>query len=754
MREQNSWFQASRAHGDVYQSVQQSDQESELSKHTLYTASEPLPPYSYSLEPEPRVRSRTALLWDRYFNNGWRGEMIRIAGFSTFLWLANVSVYILYFAKYNTKEGSGILMSGSCNRIQWANTLIHAALNIMTSLMLAASTLAMESLCCPTREEVDEAHAQRRWLGIGGLSLRNFRFINRSRSILWILLWLTSVPLHLFFNAVFYSSSHSYQYSVAVVSKDFFSDTDWKPTADNSSPSNFADLGGYSDRAYFERPDNDTILALLNDSRGPDVNLQFASVNASQCMQMYNSGFRGATSDVVVITTSESNTSSSPLIWSRWPERSLSSNRVDSNKDSYDWICHDYLQDHPPIADDDGEIKPDKYYCTTKIVEEIADDPDPWTVYGGQVESCIYRPQTEQCSLLFNVWMMLAVLVCGFIKTVIIFWICIRYSRSRNLRSFGDAVASFLEREDGTTKGLALVPSKVFVERGLVPWDPQRYSGQRQRWLVSAGVKQFWITLGITMVYALTLGGLLAYAIVNAADTAFDFGFGQTNIQSLAQFEKDDVGSSGIVPNILVSNVPQVFFSILYLAYNDLYSKIHMAADFNEHSKRAMGLRVTEKPRGAQLETHFFHLPIHWALPVMGTSSLLHWLTSQGLFPVRIDGVNNAGVVDPDDQLSRLGYNSRAIASIVGIMVLIAVVTAGLCWFRKFDVGLGEAGNSLVISSACHPPRGWNATGDMSAREVSWGDVPSDEFRAREGIRHCSFAPTPPRNLLIGAYYN
>lgn len=136
---------------------------------------------------------------DRYSNAGWRTEMIRVAVFSTSLWLLNIIVYIVLFAKYGADRGSGLLLETSCSSVQHANTAIHAALNIVTSLMLGASSFAMQSLCSPTREEVDAAHAKKRSVGIGGLSVRNFRFIKKSRCILWILLWITSIPLHLLY---------------------------------------------------------------------------------------------------------------------------------------------------------------------------------------------------------------------------------------------------------------------------------------------------------------------------------------------------------------------------------------------------------------------------------------------------------------------------------------------------------------------------------------------------------------------------
>lgn len=92
---------------------------------------------------------------------------------------------------------------------------------------------------------------------------------------------------------------------------------------------------------------------------------------------------------------------------------------------------------------------------------------------------------------------MLAVLVIGVLKTLTMICIILRFSKQHNLRTFGDAVASFLQNEDPTTKNLCLVPSRVFVKQGLHETPPQLYDGKPHRWWKSAGIKQFCVTLGV-----------------------------------------------------------------------------------------------------------------------------------------------------------------------------------------------------------------------------------------------------------------
>lgn len=348
---------------------------------------------------------------------------------------------------------------------------------------------------------------------------------------------------------------------------------------------------------------------------------------------------------------------------------------------------------------------------------------------------------------------MLAVILCGVIKTSVMIRIYLRYSRTPRIRSIGDAINSFLNREDQTTKDLCLVPSGVFVKTGLQPYEPQPCTNNRQRWWISAGVKQFWTTLVVTMLYIVIFSIALYFAVVGAAGGAFDFDIGYVNILALARVTRDSDGSSEIVPNLIVANIPQMAFTFLYMLYNNLWSKIYLGIEFEKFRKRPKGLRVSEVRRGAQRGSRFFDLPVHWTLTIIAISATLHWLTSQALFLVRIDGVDNSGSIDPNDQLTRLGYNCRAITGIICVLLVVLIATFCLGWFRKFEIGFGEIGNSLVISAACHPPHSYDQDADMGTKEVSWGDVTVDGEVEGSEVRHASFAPIQPRRLIVGAYY-
>jgi hypothetical protein len=101
--------------------------------------------------------------------------------------------------------GFGTIQRGDCDTAKKTNTWLHLLINVLSTLLLTASNAFMSVYCCPSRKEVDAAHRRRKWLHVGMLSVRNFRSIAKRKSLVVVLLCLSSVPFHLLF-----VSSHSF----------------------------------------------------------------------------------------------------------------------------------------------------------------------------------------------------------------------------------------------------------------------------------------------------------------------------------------------------------------------------------------------------------------------------------------------------------------------------------------------------------------------------------------------------------------
>lgn len=125
-------------------------------------------------------------------------------GVSTGLGLAiatltvNVSILAWIQSSFDvSSEGIAIIYEGTCSKTNSLMVASHLLINIISTLLLAASNFCAQLLISPTRRNVDQAHARGQWLHIGFVSLRNLRWVSWWRICSWSLLMLSSLPLHL-----------------------------------------------------------------------------------------------------------------------------------------------------------------------------------------------------------------------------------------------------------------------------------------------------------------------------------------------------------------------------------------------------------------------------------------------------------------------------------------------------------------------------------------------------------------------------
>ena len=131
------------------------------------------------------------------FVGGWRAGLLRAFLLSFVALIVNISVYAWLFRTYKAESGTASIKRGPCGMIRNANTGIHAALNVVSTLILGASTYAMQGMTAPTRKEVDAAHSKGKWVEIGTQSLRNLLYIRKRNAWVWALLSITGLPFHL-----------------------------------------------------------------------------------------------------------------------------------------------------------------------------------------------------------------------------------------------------------------------------------------------------------------------------------------------------------------------------------------------------------------------------------------------------------------------------------------------------------------------------------------------------------------------------
>ncbi|KAE8393115.1 hypothetical protein BDV23DRAFT_180994 [Aspergillus alliaceus] len=159
--------------------------------------------------------------------------------------MAIVATGISYSKPLNRQQFQAItLYDGDCSvSSRWA-TGLHLLINVLSTLLLATSNYVMQCLGAPSRSDINQAHKKRKWLDVGTFSVRNFAIMDTRRKILWVLLLLSSTPIHMIYNSVVFSSISTLEYATVVVPDDL---TASEPlVADESASDSFTATVGMS----------------------------------------------------------------------------------------------------------------------------------------------------------------------------------------------------------------------------------------------------------------------------------------------------------------------------------------------------------------------------------------------------------------------------------------------------------------------------------------------------------------------------
>jgi uncharacterized protein DUF6536 len=108
-----------------------------------------------------------------------------------------LSVFAIVGSHGGLDNGIGTLLQDECSKITRYNTGAHLIINALSTLLLSGSNYCMQCLSAPTRREIDNAHKRGIALDIGIPSLRNLAVLGRWKVLMWILLGISSLPLHL-----------------------------------------------------------------------------------------------------------------------------------------------------------------------------------------------------------------------------------------------------------------------------------------------------------------------------------------------------------------------------------------------------------------------------------------------------------------------------------------------------------------------------------------------------------------------------
>jgi hypothetical protein len=307
----------------------------------------------------------------------------------------------------------------------------------------------------------------------------------------------------------------------------------------------------------------------------------------------------------------------------------------------------------------------------------------------------------------------------------------------------GDAVVSFLEDEDLTTKNSCLITIQDVKKLPLFTCaGPKEWTGKQYRWKDATSRSRrltTFVIFNLALIAVIVLLGFGISALKRTTSVSLSalirLGFGTLDPRSIISWQIES-----IMGNVLVANIPQMVLSFLYFSYNGLFTCMLLGYEWSQFAHDRKGLRVSGAQAGAQRSTYFLQLPYRFSLPLMTVSAILHWLVSQSIFLVAIDFYHFDGIFHSEEESSSwmsCGYSPIAIITtlILGIIMVCAAVGFG---YVKYKPGMNLAGScSVAVSAACHAEEWDGVDGHTAAKgKLKWGVVGIGP----DGIGHCSLS--------------
>jgi hypothetical protein len=240
-------------------------------------------------------------------------------------------------------------------------------------------------------------------------------------------------------------------YVYAVVTEDFFT----------GAPYNL------NDTINGPEPITSSILNQVIQDMQQNASRSWTRLEPSSCIEIYSNDLLTNRAHVVAVS-SIANATSSILTYG---EAYIAVDTYPSL-----WVCEDY---HPNTQ------------CDVKSVRAST-----WTVSELPVQYCLSLPVSEQCELQFSVQLMSAVLVCNAVKLLVILYVAFHMTSftSEALCTMGDALQSFLLRNDVYTKDLCLAGDRDFPESWWIGRTLPFLVSTRKRWYISAS-GHLWATV-------------------------------------------------------------------------------------------------------------------------------------------------------------------------------------------------------------------------------------------------------------------
>lgn len=331
------------------------------------------------------------------------------------------------------------------------------------------------------------------------------------------------------------------------------------------------------------------------------------------------------------------------------------------------------------------------------------------------------------------------------------------------LVSLGDAVRSFLQHPDPTTRDSCLM-TKIDVWQSRWGFrEPKYWIPHDLFWLRVPSLPRWCVVVflwaGLT---ALAATGL-AFS-VSADPSSRLSAFGAASSHTIYLLPSATPASAAA----LLASLPQLLLGALYLAVNSLISTYYLS---HESSLYALGeprpLRVSSRPEGQQITSLFLTLPRPWSWFLTTLFAAMAFILSQSIFVVSInlmdpESTTTAATSSRSTPLVGLGLSGTALLILLSLLLILLIAVAAPAFRRAPPAALANGlavGNPLamaggscsaVISARCHPSSKRELASRPWRRALVWGVV-----RQSAGMEagHCCYSALGATQLDVATSY-
>lgn len=673
--------------------------------------------------PDQRPYIPKQTFFQRYF-----GGLKRTLSFFLLAAIAVLGVNIGWLLRarrlYGVEEGYGTIAHLRCDEAKRLNMWLKLLINVLSTILLTGSGSFMATYCCPSREEVDNAHARKKALHIGLVSLGNLRRISKRKGFVVLLLCVSSIPFHLLYNSLVFVNLSVNRYYYLTTSESYLHGAPYNLTGPIS-------IAGW-DSPYFSIPN------LPDGSGGRSAFLPYQMYkvtrlyeyfdefqrNASSwekldnkaCIQAYSNAYVSNRRNLVLVSSEKNDTDSL-----------ITYGNAEPGDEGNWWICSE---------------TDDQRGTATCQPSKLLDTAANWKVWDHPINYCMSERVEDMCSVEFSMPIMITVVVFNTIKVFAMLWVLLRFDAEGILATVGDAVVSFLRIQDPHTRGMCLADKRNISQYWRAPGFAHPYIDRKQRWGSAVSKKRWLLYFALVITAFVLIGGFGAWGFShlkirgNALDLKSLWAMGFGNVHQDALVAADNQSST--IGMAILANIPQLFLALVWLLFMSATTSMFLAQDWSRFGQTGQALMVSS-PRGEQRGTWLLGAPLKFAIPLMALQILLHWFMAQSIFLVQMTAYNQDGSIyqmsDFEEKMINCGFSPMGIVFTV-ITSLLLVLSSVVLMCRRFPEGSPPMVStcSAAISAACHP---FVSEQHMEYREMIW----TASKRFDYGVGHCSLIP-------------